>query len=138
MAVPPQDRDHDGGKSLTIGATAAVLLGHKHGCADGQGGPTLWVQGNASAALIQVGVENVNEFAELAYVSSAKPAGKFSELDCVRLLRAVEARDHRLVARGSKGAIVAVYADGDAYEVEFVEPVQALATVGAEDIELSE
>jgi len=51
-----------------------------------------------------------------------------AELDSVRL-RVDVAVDGRAIPAGSEGVVVAVYGDGKACEVEFVEPVHAVVTV---------
>ena len=77
----------------------------------------------------------MNVAVKLAYLSDCSPVTRFDELDCVRLLKAVEDMDGKRIEAGTKGTIVAIWADGEAYEVEFVRPIQALATVMAEDLE---
>lgn len=51
-----------------------------------------------------------------------------AELDSVRLRVAVSA-DGVTMPAGSEGVIVAIYGDGQACEVEFLEPVHAVMTV---------
>ena len=58
------------------------------------------------------------------YVTPAEPLARFAELALVRLVRAVEDDEGRLIAAGSRGTIVATWAEGAAYEVEFVQPWQ--------------
>lgn len=53
------------------------------------------------------------------------------ELDTARLLVPVTADDGREVPAGSVGTVVGVWNQGEAYEVEFVTPFEALATVAA-------
>ena len=57
------------------------------------------------------------------------------QLAVVRLVRAVEDDEGRLIEAGSRGTIVATWSEGAAYEVEFAHPFQALATVEAVDLE---
>ncbi|MCJ2091326.1 DUF4926 domain-containing protein [Methylobacterium sp. J-072] len=42
------------------------------------------------------------------------------------------------VPAGTTGTVVAIYADGEAFEVEFTEPVDTLATVEADTVCLVE
>ena len=56
------------------------------------------------------------------------------ELDDVILLHSVEAYDDLVVREGARGTVLAVHADGEAYTVEFVEPVGALAIVKADGL----
>lgn len=51
------------------------------------------------------------------------------ELDTARLLVPVTDDDGHEVPAGSVGTVVGVWNQGEAYEVEFVVPFQALATV---------
>ncbi|MCU0229434.1 MAG: DUF4926 domain-containing protein [Bryobacterales bacterium] len=51
-----------------------------------------------------------------------------AELDSVRL-RVDVAADGITIPAGAEGVVVAVYGDGKACEVEFVEPVHAVVTV---------
>ncbi|AWB22233.1 DUF4926 domain-containing protein [Methylobacterium currus] len=51
------------------------------------------------------------------------------ELDTARLLLEVTDDEGREVPAGSVGTVVGVWNQGEAYEVEFVTPFQALATV---------
>ncbi|SFM50720.1 DUF4926 domain-containing protein [Methylobacterium pseudosasicola] len=60
------------------------------------------------------------------------------ELDRVRILRAVSGDDDVTVPAGATGTVVAIYADGEAFEVEFTEPVDTLATVEADTVCLVE
>ena len=60
------------------------------------------------------------------------------ELDRVRVLRAVLGDDDMTVPAGTTGTVVAVYADGEAFEVEFTDPVDTLATVDADTVCLVE
>ena len=60
------------------------------------------------------------------------------ELDRVRILRAVLGDDAVTVPAGTTGTVVAIYADGEAFEVEFTEPVDTLATVEADTVCLVE
>ena len=60
------------------------------------------------------------------------------ELDRVRVLADVEADEGVMVPAGSIGTVVAIWAGGAAYEVEFTRPVDALATIRLELLELVE
>lgn len=75
--------------------------------------------------------------------SSLPPVGGLGsepvrELDRVRILRAVSGDDDVTVPAGTTGTVVAIYADGEAFEVEFTEPVDTLATVEADTVSLVE
>ncbi|MGU3539651.1 DUF4926 domain-containing protein [Methylobacterium sp. A54F] len=56
------------------------------------------------------------------------------ELDRVRLLSTVVSDDRQKVPMGSEGTVVAIYANGEAFEVEFVHPFEALATVDGRSV----
>ena len=70
--------------------------------------------------------------------AAAGPDEPVLELDRVRILRAVTGDDDLTVPAGATGTVVAVYADGAAFEVEFTEPVDTLATVEAATVCLVE
>ncbi|GJD94673.1 hypothetical protein OCOJLMKI_1876 [Methylobacterium iners] len=53
------------------------------------------------------------------------------ELDLVTLAVDVESNEGEIVPAGSSGTVVGVWGAGEAYEVEFAQPLQALATVAA-------
>ena len=54
---------------------------------------------------------------------------QFPELSVVEVLRDVRTDDGLAIPAGSRGTIVAIWGEGDAYEVEFSRPVVGLATV---------
>ncbi|WP_245238996.1 hypothetical protein [Methylobacterium platani] len=56
------------------------------------------------------------------------------ELDDVRILAAVTTDDGQTMPAGTEGTVVAVWHGGEAYDVEFPEPMGALATVKAVDL----
>jgi len=56
---------------------------------------------------------------------------RVEELDRVELLADVVGDDRVMVPAGSVGTVVAIWAGGAAFEVEFTWPVDALATVNA-------
>lgn len=56
----------------------------------------------------------------------------FAELSVVAVLCEVRTDEGAAVPAGTEGTIVAVYAGGEAYEVEFDEPVLGIATVRAD------
>ncbi len=58
---------------------------------------------------------------------------RFADLAVVRLARAVDVAGKSLTA-GASGVVVAVYADGDGYEVEFENPFHAVVTLEAADL----
>lgn len=60
-------------------------------------------------------------------------AGRFAELSVVTLKHPVEVKG-RLLPAGTPGTVVAAYADGGGYEVEFFEPFHAVATLEADDL----
>lgn len=69
----------------------------------------------------------------MTYVVSGHPSEvrrepAFDELDRVQVL-ADAAGEDALVPKGSTGTVVAVWGKGLAFEVEFTEPVETLATI---------
>ena len=64
--------------------------------------------------------------------------GSVRELDRVRMLRPVLGDDDVMVPEGATGTVVAIYADGEAFEIEFTDPVDTLATVDAAALRLVE
>jgi Domain of unknown function (DUF4926) len=70
--------------------------------------------------------------------AGAETDGPVRELDRVRVLQAVTGDDDLTAPVGATGTVVAVYADGAAFEVEFTEPVDTLATVEAAVVRLVE
>ncbi|WP_267427170.1 DUF4926 domain-containing protein [Methylobacterium sp. GC_Met_2] len=60
------------------------------------------------------------------------------ELDRVRVLLPVMGDDDLTVPAGATGTVVAVYTDGAAFEVEFTEPFDTLATIDAAAVRLVE
>lgn len=63
-----------------------------------------------------------------------RPGTVLRELDDVRVLANVVTMDGDTVAAGTEGTVVAVWRGEEAYEVEFPEPMGALATVEARDV----
>ena len=64
------------------------------------------------------------------------PAGnsrRFAELSVVTLKNPVEVKGRSLPA-GTPGTVVAAYADGVGYEVEFFAPFHAVVTLEADDL----
>ena len=59
------------------------------------------------------------------------PIRPFPEHSMVTLLSSVELEDGRLIARRAEGAVVGIWADGAAYEIEFDKPFHAVVTVPA-------
>ncbi|WP_345822932.1 DUF4926 domain-containing protein (plasmid) [Methylobacterium fujisawaense] len=75
---------------------------------------------------------------EAVYQYSADaPGAEFRELDDVRVLIDVTTMDGDTIAAGTEGTVVAVWKGGAAYEIEFPEPMGALATVKAGNVELT-
>jgi hypothetical protein len=68
----------------------------------------------------------------LSYIFEAPKPHRFGELSMVRLIRGLKTSKGVEVPPGSRGAVVLVYAEGEAYEVEFSE---GLATVYADMLE---
>lgn len=60
-------------------------------------------------------------------------ARAFPELSVVSLVRDIKA-DGRTFPAGSRGTVVAAYADGKGYEVELFDPVHGVITVETEDL----
>jgi hypothetical protein len=56
----------------------------------------------------------------------------FAELSVVAVLRDVLTDDGAIVPAGTEGTVVGVWGEGEAYEVEFDEPVVGNATVRAD------
>ncbi|MDP4023523.1 DUF4926 domain-containing protein [Methylobacterium sp. NEAU 140] len=63
------------------------------------------------------------------------PGGAFRELDDVRVLADVVTDDGDTIPAGTEGTVVGVWGLGEAYEVEFPEPMGALATIPAAQVE---
>lgn len=61
----------------------------------------------------------------------AEPGALLRELDDVRMTNDVTTDDGDTIAAGADGTVVAVWNAGEAYDVEFPEPMGALATVKA-------
>ena len=57
----------------------------------------------------------------------------FAELSVVSLRHPVNI-DGRILPTGTKGTVVAAYADGVGYEIEFFRPFQAMVTLKAGDL----
>lgn len=70
---------------------------------------------------------------EIVYVRRAE--GPIPELSVVALLADATTLEGDVVPAGSEGTVVATWAEGEAYEVEFTSPV-GVATVKAEDLRL--
>lgn len=71
------------------------------------------------------------DHSEVYFVRQPVPNDALPELTLVTLLSAVTADSGATVPAGTTGVIVGVWAEGEAYEVEFAEPAGALATVEA-------
>lgn len=70
----------------------------------------------------------------LLYQLDAAGPRAFAELDEVRLLAAITTDDGTIVPAGSEGTVVATWAEGAAFEVEFD---QGLVTVEAASLTLA-
>ncbi|MGX7703301.1 DUF4926 domain-containing protein [Methylobacterium sp. Gmos1] len=64
----------------------------------------------------------------------AEPGALLRELDDVRVTTEVTTDDGDTIAAGTEGTVVAVWNGGEAYDVEFPQPMGALATVKAVDL----
>lgn len=65
--------------------------------------------------------------------SPAAPVRRFAELSVVALTHSIEIGGQRLPT-GAKGTVVAAYAEGAGYEVEFEQPFPAVLTLAAGDL----
>jgi len=65
-------------------------------------------------------------------VAGASPT--IPEHSMVTLSDALALKDGRRLPEGARGAVVFVHGDGEAYEVEFLEPFHAVATVPAPSV----
>lgn len=63
------------------------------------------------------------------------PAAPLRDLDDVRVLAEVVTMDGDKIPAGTEGTVVAIWGAGEAYEVEFPEPMGALATVDAKQVQ---
>jgi hypothetical protein len=66
------------------------------------------------------------------------PIRPFPEHSMVALLLSVELEDGRLLPPKAEGAVVGIWADGAAYEVEFAKPFHAIVTVPATKLRQAE
>jgi hypothetical protein len=64
--------------------------------------------------------------------TTSKPVA-FPELSVVALRHAVQV-EARSLPQGAQGTVVAAYADGQGYEVEFNQPFHVVVTLGANDL----
>jgi Domain of unknown function (DUF4926) len=67
--------------------------------------------------------------AESRMGGSIETGSRLAEHSLVRLAARVDLGGGRVLPAGAVGAVVGVWADGTAYEVEFSEPFHAVATV---------
>lgn len=63
-----------------------------------------------------------------------KNAGAIRELDDVRVRIDVVTDDGDTILAGTEGTVVGIWRDGEAYEVEFAEPMGALSTIAHADL----
>ncbi len=70
----------------------------------------------------------------LVYTTERIPTEAIPELSRVSLLRGVDVDAVGHLAAGSRGTIVSVYGEGEAYCVEFTDPIHALVTLGCRDL----
>ncbi len=73
--------------------------------------------------------------ARLFYVAEPAERGGFDELDDVRLTEGVEVSPIGFLPAGTRGTIMAVHGNGEAYDVEFAEPFHALLSLEADKVE---
>lgn len=59
---------------------------------------------------------------------------RFAEHELVSLVSQLDLGDGRALPAGALGAIVFVHGGGEAYEVEFIEPFHAVATILAPNL----
>lgn len=67
----------------------------------------------------------------------ASLTGAFRELQVIRISKEVETEDGEKVPSGTCGTIVGVWGQGEAYEVEFTDPI-GVATIRADGLNLIE
>ena len=65
------------------------------------------------------------------------PRPPLPEHSVVKLASKLTLDDGRILPSGAKGAIVGIWADGAAYEVEFSEPFHAVVTVSGPNLSLA-
>jgi hypothetical protein len=70
--------------------------------------------------------------------SRAPRNAAFRELDRVQTLEDVAGEDGERVPEGSEGTIVAIWGDGEAFEVEFMRPVETLSAIRPDLLKLVE
>ena len=58
----------------------------------------------------------------------------FKDLDVVRVKRDIPSQQG-IVPKGSTGTVLMSFKDGEAYEIEFIEPVEAMVAIKAGDLE---
>ncbi|MFC5554329.1 DUF4926 domain-containing protein [Methylobacterium iners] len=63
-----------------------------------------------------------------------EPRSNLRDLDAVVLTADVRTDDGDVMKAGTEGTVVGIWRDGAAYEVEFPEPMGALATVPADQL----
>lgn len=67
-------------------------------------------------------------------ISRTRPDRPIGELDVVTVLVPVETDEGETVAAGSEGTVVAIWAGGAAFDVEFDQPITGLATIRGENL----
>ena len=67
----------------------------------------------------------------VAAFRSPRPPRPIGELDVVTVLVPVQTDEGEPIAAGTEGTVVAVWAEGTAFDIEFDEPVLGLATVSS-------
>ncbi len=69
----------------------------------------------------------------VTHVVPKSKSAVYPELSVVGLRHAVQVEARRL-PKGAQGTVVAAYADGQGYEVEFHKPFHAVVTLSANDL----
>lgn len=87
----------------------------------------------SNAMLLDDGIMYRRESGE----ASLTLTGAFRELQIVRISKEVETEDGEKVSSGTCGTIVGVWGQGEAYEVEFIDPI-GVATIRADGLSLIE
>ena len=72
----------------------------------------------------------------LTNVRRSEPRSDLRDLDRVALTAVVTTDDGDAMEPGTEGTIAGIWRNGEAYEVEFAQPMGALATVEAADLRL--
>lgn len=74
---------------------------------------------------------NVTRFATRGKLPPRRTLRSFAEHSMVTLSSQLRLDDGRVLPPGARGAVVGIWAEGESYEVEFIEPFHAVVTVSA-------